>query len=106
MDQNWFVDDSACAARLSSGLRGCLNWDLTFSNPQKTIIVVDSKDEAEAHVHFDGPKSLWQCFLGSFIVSCSLLCECCACYTEGEENEIFGRLAMLNFSFLCCLWTV
>ena len=41
-----------------------------YPNPQKSIVVVDSKDEAEAHRLFDDlwiMVATWQHFLGSFI---------------------------------------
>lgn len=58
-DQNWYTDDSACAAklpRLCEWFERLVKMGLDFGyypNPQKSIVVVDSKDEAEAHRLFD-----------------------------------------------------
>ena len=75
-DQNWYADDSACAAKLP---RLCKWFERLvkmgpdfgyYPNPQKSIVVVDSKDEAEAHQFFDElgvTVATGQHFLGSFI---------------------------------------
>ena len=75
-DHNWCADDLACVAKLP---RLCKWFERLvkmgpdfryYPNPQKSIVVVDSKDEAEAHRLFDEFRvtvATGQCFLGSFI---------------------------------------
>ena len=83
-DQNWYADDSVCAAKLTR-LREWFD-KLTelgpdfgyYPEPRKTILVIEPKDKAEARTLFDdlGVKVVsGQRFLGSFIGDQEGTCE-------------------------------
>eukprot|EP00731_Ephydatia_muelleri_P014458 Em0008g178a len=99
--QCWYADDSACAAKLPK-LREWFEHLCKlgpaygyYPEPQKTVVVVDEVDEAEANACFSdsGVKVVrGQCYLGGFIGD-----------PEGTKHyvEAKPRTKLTNSTYFC-----